>query len=94
MLLPSGLKSTPLPVLPGNVEGFEYLVPKPELKGYTLIYGELPCAIAISLPSGLRAIALPDEEGKVDGLEYLLPKPEDDQEYTNINGLPMHAIAM
>ncbi len=36
MSVPSGLKVTPLPLPVGKVEGFAYLVPKPELQGYTL----------------------------------------------------------
>jgi hypothetical protein len=36
MSAPSGLKATPKAVLGGKVEGFEYLVPKPEDHGYTL----------------------------------------------------------
>ncbi len=34
---PSGLKVTPLPSLPGFVEGFAYLAPKPELQEYAVM---------------------------------------------------------
>jgi hypothetical protein len=65
--------------------GFEYLVPNPEDHGYTLIYGELSCATAISAPLGLKVTPCAVPAGNVAGFEYLVPKP-DDHGYTLIYG--------
>ena len=53
---PSGLNATPLEVLGGNVDGFAYLVPKPETdQVYAAMNGILLCETAIAFPSGLKA---------------------------------------
>jgi hypothetical protein len=66
---PSGLKATSCPVPVGNVAGFEYLVPNPELlQGYVEINGVEGCTTAIAELLGLKATPNPLSVGKVAGL--------------------------
>jgi len=58
------------------IDGLAYLVPNPELHGYTETRGPPPCAIAMSLPEGLKATPFPLPGIAIDGLAYLVPNPE------------------
>jgi len=59
MSLPEGLKATPPAVVGIAVEGSAYLVPNPELHGYTETFGAPKCAMAMALPEGLKATPYP-----------------------------------
>ena len=69
----SQLMSLPLPA--GRLAGFAYLVPNPELQGYTETKGEDVCATAISVPKGENLTPFPPPVGKVAGAANLVPKP-------------------
>jgi hypothetical protein len=83
IVAPSELKATAFPVPVGNVAGFAYLVPNPELlHGYTEMNGVVKWLTAIASPLGLNATPRPVVVGNVAGLAYLVPKPELLHEYT------------
>jgi hypothetical protein len=65
----------PVQLANGSVEGLAYLLPNPELQGYTLIYGAFAWATAMSVPEGEKATPKQTPVGTVDGLAYLVPKP-------------------
>jgi len=52
-----------------------YFTPNPEplTQGYTEIYGEISCAIAISFPAGENVTPVPGPVGSVAGLVYFTP---------------------
>jgi len=76
MSLPEGLKATPYACMPTAIDGFAYLVPNPELHGYTETYGATACAIAMALPEGLKATPRPMLGIATEGSAYLVPNPE------------------
>lgn len=75
MAVPDGENATPKLPIVGKVDGSAYFVPNPAAQGYTEIYGDTPCTMAMSPPLGENATPYPLPVGKVVGLAYFVPNP-------------------